>query len=118
MAANLEEIEPGLFVLHSCDNPPCCNPRHLRVGTWADNTADMVERDRVSRLANEQSAQAKLSNAQVDEIRRRCAGGETQCSVAEHFGVHPAHVSRIVNRRRRPVRLTNDFVLVDPERAA
>lgn len=32
------------FVLHSCDNPPCCNPAHLRPGTQADNVADAVER--------------------------------------------------------------------------
>jgi hypothetical protein len=107
MASTLEEIPAGLGVLHACDNPPCCNPRHLRAGTQADNAADMVARGRVSRLANEQSAQAKLSNADVAEIRLRCAGGETQTTVARDFGVHPAHVSRIVNVRRRPIRYSD-----------
>lgn len=36
----------GLIIRHSCDTPPCCNPAHLIEGTWADNNADMVERDR------------------------------------------------------------------------
>lgn len=33
-------------VLHSCDNPPCVNPRHLRIGTQAENVQDMVSRGR------------------------------------------------------------------------
>jgi hypothetical protein len=39
----------GLFVLHSCDNPPCCNPAHLRIGTAADNAQDASSRGRTLR---------------------------------------------------------------------
>lgn len=34
------------IVLHSCDNPPCINPAHLREGTHADNIADAMSRGR------------------------------------------------------------------------
>jgi len=34
------------FALHSCDNPPCCNPAHLRWGSQADNNADKLSRGR------------------------------------------------------------------------
>lgn len=40
------EIPDGLSVLHDCDNRPCCNPAHLRVGTQAENISDMYSRGR------------------------------------------------------------------------
>lgn len=39
-------IPEGMMVLHSCDNPPCVNPQHLRIGTAADNMADALARGR------------------------------------------------------------------------
>jgi hypothetical protein len=40
------EVPAGLQVLHSCDNPPCCNPAHLRPGTPLENTRDSIIRGR------------------------------------------------------------------------
>lgn len=39
-------IPCGKMVLHSCDNPPCCNPAHLRMGTARDNAVDAITRGR------------------------------------------------------------------------
>ena len=44
--ANGRPVPDGMLVLHSCDNPPCVNPAHLRIGTVADNAADRVARNR------------------------------------------------------------------------
>ena len=77
-----EEIPDGLFVLHSCDNPICANPHHLRLGTHGENMADMVERGRVA--AGEKHGSAKLTLEQVQAIR---ASDKTQRVLAKEFGV-------------------------------
>lgn len=41
-------IPEGMMILHSCDNPPCCNPEHLRVGTAKENRADAISRGRLN----------------------------------------------------------------------
>ena len=39
-------LDPLLWVLHSCDNPACCNPSHLRQGTYQENIDDRTQRGR------------------------------------------------------------------------
>jgi hypothetical protein len=87
-------IEPGQQVLHSCDNPICVNPAHLRAGSVADNMRDKVERGRQAR--GESNGKTTLSDAQVIEIRERFAAGELQRVIGERFGVTQLVVSTIV----------------------
>ncbi len=85
----------GLDVLHSCDNPPCVNPAHLRTGTAAENSRDMVRRWRS--CYGERQNHAKLTEAQVLEIRERRAAGEMRNALAAEFGVSGSTISNIAN---------------------
>lgn len=56
------DIPAGSYVLHSCDNPACIKPTHLRLGSQSDNMADKAIRERGTN---------KLTNQQAREIRER-----------------------------------------------
>lgn len=60
------QIPNGLCVLHKCDNPQCTNPKHLFLGTNADNNADKAQKGRA--LKGETHSMAKLSEKQVRKI--------------------------------------------------
>jgi hypothetical protein len=60
-------IDPRLDLIHSCDNPPCCNPAHLRLGTEKDNMQDCKAKGR--NVFGERNRHAKLTEAQVQSIR-------------------------------------------------
>ena len=85
----------GLVVRHSCDNPPCVNPAHLSTGTKADNSADMVTRDRHAR--GSRSGTSKLTERQVAEIRARQAAGELHRVLAAEYGVSRVTITNIVS---------------------
>ena len=82
-------------ILHSCDQPSCVNPVHLSVGTNADNMRDKVEKGRQSR--GMKCRNAKLTDEQVREIRRKFIGTVLMRELADEYGVDTSVVSRIVN---------------------
>jgi hypothetical protein len=97
--AALLTLGPGDgFVLHSCDNPPCCNPAHLRYGTPADNMADRSDRGRAP--AGERHPNAKLTQAQVDAIRLERNAGDTLREIAERYGVTLQNIHYITSGER------------------
>jgi HNH endonuclease len=94
------EVPDDLLVLHSCDNPPCCNPYHLRLGTNADNARDAAERQRWRPVKGEQHWNVKLTDEQIAEIRGR-PSSQTGRSLAIEFGVSPMAISRYRSGKRR-----------------
>jgi hypothetical protein len=89
---SLTDIE-GVVVRHTCDNPPCCNPNHLVVGTHGDNCKDKIIRGRLP--VGEDAGPSKLTEAQVREIKTRLLGGERGKVLAKEFGVHVMTISDI-----------------------
>lgn len=88
------EIPPKRNVLHSCDNPPCVNPAHLRLGTQADNMSDCAKRARTTRGMT--NRHAKLTDQEVIEIRALLAvPGRRMEDIASRYGVSRATVSFI-----------------------
>ncbi len=89
----------GSVVRHSCDNPPCCNPRHLLLGTVKDNSDDMVERDRAVHPRGEALRHSKLTEDDVRAIRIAYGNGVKQPDLSESFGVTQACISQVVTRK-------------------
>ena len=85
-------VPPGLSVCHSCDVPGCVNPDHLFLGTSADNHADRNRKGRQAR--GERSGRAKLTAAQVMEIRNDLRSG---LKIAAAYGMGSSQVYRIKN---------------------
>lgn len=112
-AAWVSPLELHQVVCHRCDNPPCINPGHLFTGTRAINNADMAAKLRTSN--GERHPDTKLTDAQVDEVRRRyAAGGILQRELAEEYGVAQSLISFLINRRRRRHQ-TNPALVGGPE---
>lgn len=84
------EIEPGHVVRHRCDNPPCCNPRHLFACTHADNMADMVLKGRHKSPNRDRHANTKLSEVDVAFIRTSSLPGT---ELTRRFGVAKSTIS-------------------------
>ncbi len=93
-----ERIPKGMGALHSCDVRRCCNQRHLRAGTAADNNRDMVSRGRHSH--GETCKLAKLTDKRVLCIRARLEAGDRQVDVARDEGVSLSLIS-LVERREK-----------------
>lgn len=106
------KIPNGLWVLHVCDNPRCCNPGHLFLGTPNDNVQDMVSKKRhtfgdihpfrikgAAHMVGSKSHKAKLTEEKVIEIRERYANEETTCAkLAAEYGVHESAVTQLIKR--------------------
>lgn len=45
------EVPHGMIVMHTCDNPPCVNPAHLRIATQSDNMLDRAQKGRANLVA-------------------------------------------------------------------
>lgn len=119
-------VDPAeLEVLHQCDNPPCCNPFHLFLGTHQDNMDDTVRKGRRKGLIapsglpknlargdrngsrthpealrrGEQHPDSVITEKQVREIRALRQQGKRFKELAEMYGMTVSGINQIVHRR-------------------
>ncbi len=79
------------LILHSCDNPPCCNPAHLRSGTHQDNTHDMIKRGRANYVS---SGRPVDEDGRAEAIRLRFVEHSPMADIVRAVGRHRATISR------------------------
>ena len=92
------EIPEHLDVLHKCDVPACVNPAHLFLGTHLDNMRDCVAKGRhaINPRYGEANPMSKLTNDQVEEIRRYLGEGLiSQAEIARRMNISPMAITRI-----------------------
>jgi hypothetical protein len=83
-------------VLHKCDNRKCCNPNHFMIGSYSDNQRDAYHKKRKVQPKGEAHSNAKLTNEQAKEIRRKYKEGAYQMPLAKEYGVSQVTISLIV----------------------
>jgi len=86
------------YVLHHCDNPSCCNPEHLFLGTHWDNMQDKRRKKREARLYGELSGAAKVTEADAFRIMV-LSDILTTTELAKVFGISHDAINAIITGR-------------------
>jgi hypothetical protein len=92
-------VPDRMFVCHRCDNRKCCNPSHLFLGTNLDNMRDMVAKGRQNKAKGERTSKAKLTEAEVMQMRREYASGTTYVELAARYGMSKGGTGLVLTGR-------------------
>lgn len=98
-AVKVGDIPEDRVVMHTCNNPKCVNPNHLRLGTQGENVRDMFQKGRALRPTGELHHRSKLTADQVLEIRQLAESGVPRREIVERYPVNLTAIGRIINRQ-------------------
>jgi len=94
----------GHVIRHTCDNPLCCRPSHLRAGTQKENIQDMVRKGRAKggprgSQKGEKNNGSKITEGQARTVLRLSQEGKRQAEIARMTGVKRSNVWAIINQK-------------------
>lgn len=87
-------IDEALCACHSCDNPACCNPTHIFLGTRADNNADMRAKSRGAK-----PPPSRRWKVTADMVQKLCAlkeCGYSYKAIARRHSLSDTHVRELI----------------------
>lgn len=87
------EVPDNIHVCHSCDNPPCCRPDHLWLGTFEENMQDAIDKGRKDNTG-EKNGRRKINWETVNEIR--ACKDKTRNELAKEYGLKKMQVGNII----------------------
>jgi hypothetical protein len=100
------EIPEGMCLLHKCDNPNCVNPKHLFLGTRADNNRDRQAKGRSAVgtrhgiYTHRENSRTRLGWEKASEIRRLFESERmTHKELAARFGVYSSLITRVLQKK-------------------
>ena len=86
-------IAEGMLVLHSCDNPCCVNPAHLREGTQKENVAECIAKGRARKHTGPRAKKREERKAMIIQRHRE---GWTATAIAKHHKLSVAWVKQVI----------------------
>lgn len=92
------KIKKNKKVCHKCDNPSCCNPEHLFIGTQRKNMQDMMKKNRSNFHRGENNKLSIFKNEEVIEIRKLYPS-ITQAELARRYKCSEGAIASIIHRR-------------------
>lgn len=93
---HIDDLPSTSHVCHSCDNPPCCNPKHLWTGSETENVDDRHSKGRDARGAKQHLSIFKDDD--IRAIRKLHASGTMQIDIALMYSTTQGTIGKIVRR--------------------
>lgn len=92
---------PGQVTMHSCNNRPCINPKHLSFGTVKENSdySVLCGRNFIPAKSGIEHKLSKLNDEIVRQIRTRSSQGEFSNVIAKDYGVSGRTVRYVIERK-------------------
>ena len=91
-------IPERLEIMHTCDNPPCCNPAHLKAETHVANMQDMLAKGRRKLPGGAAHHAAVISNEQAELVREMAKTTKNKREIARALGIAYHVVFNILKR--------------------